>query len=167
MVVTKKKFVLLRGSDATARAPDDPRSAAVTLVPATEAVALDAATVRAFADQGLLPPTAHTLFVALYAGGQKDLGVTVEVFFDGRPSEEVTAPRQAAPGDPSPVYTKLLLVRGAGDLAGVAFPDVTIIDVTEEGEPGFAPTIEVAALGKPAVALPVTGAARRVFAFSL
>lgn len=157
--VARKRFRLLVGTDVTPRAPGDPALAAVELVPATEVVALARDDVLELAAAGLLPATADTLFVALEGPGATKGDVTLEVLFAGRPSEEVVI---AGPA-PSDGHVKVVLVYGAGGTADLALDGVHVVDVTEDD--AHAPTVEVAAVARPAEALRV--AALKDFSFSV
>ncbi len=94
------------------------------------------------------PPAQHLLVVRLFPKKHKDLTVGLAVEFETLEVEERALPFEGEPalaGDGS-VDVPVLLVRGEGE---VAFPGVHVVAVGEASERGFAPTIEVAALGKP------------------
>ncbi len=165
VVVGGKRFELRRGEQT---APGGP-GADAPLVPISKISAIDKAEVRGWFDADHQPPSAYLVFVALYPRGAPNPTVTLELMFASRPSEELELPAEpppdAAPDDP--VHVPILFVRGAGDLTGVEFPGTHLVDVSEDTEEGFAPTVEFRALGKPAQELPVIGTKRRHLVWSL
>ncbi len=165
MVVARKAFALLAGDLDEPVTPDDPRLATVALAPATHAVAVPKAEVLQLAADGLLAAPADVLHVELRRGATRDLTVRLEVLYAGQPSQELELPRQHA-GEPDPVVVQLLLVYGDEGLDGLeALGEARLVDIGEDLEPGYAPAIEVSALGRPAQTLPVQGAPE--FSFSV
>lgn len=165
MVVSRKTFALLAGDLDEPVRPDDPRLATVALGPAAHAVALPKAEALQLAADGELAAPADVLHVELRRGTARDLTVRVEVLYAGQPSQTIEVPREHA-GESDPVVVQLLFVYGDEPLDGLeALGEARLIDIGEELEPGYAPTVEIAALGRPPRTLPVKGAPE--FSFSV
>lgn len=160
----RRRFALLRGASTRSAPPD--QSASVELLEAEQAVVLREAQARALAARGHLPATADLLFVALYPGKHPDLTVTVEALYAGRPGQPVELPRERVEGEQEPVLVPLLFLDAEEVPADLALPGVHLIAIGEEADPGFAPSVELAALGKPAQELPTARKALPRFAFS-
>lgn len=159
--VVRKRFTLERGTDSRARAPDDPALARTRLVAVTTMTPMAKAAARELAVAGALPPSSSLLFVGLEGPGSSKADVTLEVLYQGRPSEDVRIPGPV----PADGYVRVLLVFGPGERP--TFPDLHVVDVTEvEAPDGWAPTLEVSALGRPAQAVGLARAAPRAFYFS-
>ncbi|MCO5171069.1 MAG: hypothetical protein M9894_32495 [Planctomycetes bacterium] len=152
-VIGKKKLLLLRGVADATWAPDDPRQEA-ELVPAERAPVMSKAAAAGVAARGHWPPPRRLLRVRLFPNKHKDLTVELTVNFATLEAAELALPFEGAPAlrDDGSVDVLVLLVRGEGEAP--TFPGVHVVDVSEPSARGFAPGIEVAALGKPARALP-------------
>lgn len=167
LVVARKKFVLQRGDGTRSLPTSDPQNASVALSVAEQITVLTKTEVQDMAAGDLQPASSHVVFVSLYPQKSRDLGVTLEVLFAGQPSEELSFPKQAEGEVPDVDYVKFLFVYGPEQLEGVSFPDIHIVDLSEDGEEGYAPTVEFTALGKKAQELPVSAVKLRPFAFSV
>lgn len=168
LVIARKKFSCLKGDCGRSYQPDHPLQEGVELSEAKAAVATSKARLRAIQEAGELPPTANVLFVALHPAGARQVQVTVEVMFAGMPSVEhvvtVETPADLPQGDP--FYATFLFVYGPEDVSDVTFDGLHILDVSEEGETGFAPTVEVSAFGRTPVELPLAPQPTKEYAFS-
>lgn len=156
LVVSRKRVRLLAGDLAEPRPAGDPALAGAALAPATRAVAVPKAEVLELLEDGLAPAPADVLHVELKRGQGRDVGVTLEVLYAGRGSEELAFPREADPAEePDPLIVKFLFVFGPERLDGVELDGVYLVDVSEESEEGFAPSVELRALGQRAQELPL------------
>lgn len=129
---------------------------------------LSKAEVRRWHEDGLLPPSAFLLFVTLHPRNARDLTVELELLHAGQPSTSLAFPAEA-PAElaaEAVVSRPFLFVRGEGDLAGLSFPEVELVDANDASPEGFAPEVEVTALGRPPQGLPLTARKRRPPAFS-
>ncbi|MBX3466130.1 MAG: hypothetical protein KF878_04415 [Planctomycetes bacterium] len=154
-VVGTKKVVVLRGDDPTPRAADDPARAADAPVSATRAVSLPKPVARDLAARGLLPASRDLLLVRVTARGAAARTVTLVADFAARESEEHALEPHAEADGEGVVDVPIVLVHGEGDLAGIHFPGVHVVDVTEDA--GHAVRVEVSALRRPPVRLPLGG----------
>ncbi|MBX3470134.1 MAG: hypothetical protein KF878_24930 [Planctomycetes bacterium] len=152
-VLGKKKLVLLRGVAAATWPPEAPEQEA-ELVPAERAPVMSKAAAARVAARGHWPPPRRLLRVRLFPNKHKDLTVELTVNFATLEAAELALAFEGAPAlrDDGSVDVLVLLVRGEGEAP--TFPGVHVVDVSEGAPGGFAPGIEVAALGKPARALP-------------
>lgn len=127
-----KRFELLRAGPDGALAPAE-------VAPVTS---VDEAT------RWTTPPAQRLLVVRLFPKRHKDLTVGLAVEFETLEVDERELPFEGEPtlADDGSVDVSVLLVRGEGE---VTFTGVHVVAVGEASERGFAPTIEVAALGKP------------------
>ncbi len=152
-VVPGKRLLVLRGSDAAARTRDDPARVGDVPVEATRAVSVRKEVARELAARRLLPPSSKLLLVRLVAKGANTRDVTlVAALTQGEAAEHRLPP--FGPADAAgAVDVPILLVHGAGDLAGLAFEGVHVVDVTD-GD-GHVPQVEVSGLRRPPVTLPV------------
>jgi hypothetical protein len=152
-VVAGKRFVVLRGQDTVARRPDDPARADDGPVEATRAVSVRKASARDLSARGLLPPSRDVLLVRLLARGDRTAAARLTADYGAKESDE----RDLAPFAPADAEgafdVPLVLVHGPGDAAGIAFPGLHVVDVTD-GD-GHATDVEVVALKRPPVRLPV------------
>lgn len=154
-VVGTKKVVVLRGDDPTPRAADDPARAADAPVAATRAVSLPKPVARDLAARGLLPASRDLLLVRVTARGAAARTVTLVADFAARESEEHALEPHAEVDGEGVVDVPIVLVHGEGDLAGIDFPGLHVVDVTEDA--GHAVRVEVSALRRPPVRLPLGG----------
>lgn len=154
-VVSGKKLVVLRGQDATARAADDPARASDEWTPAARAVSLPKAAARELVARGLLPASRDLLLVRLLAKGAKDLTITLVIDRAQHEPEEVQFEPFDPPDDAGATQVPVLLVHGADDPEVIEFDGVRVVDVTEDD--GHALEVEVSALKKPPVRLPIGG----------
>ena len=107
-------------------------------------------------EDGLLPSPEDVLFLKISRGKRTKVKVELEVIYPSKPSEEQEFSVKAKPKDPPTSLVKLLLAHGDESLEGVEFPGVQVIDVTDsEDDETYAASIEIAALGKDPVAIPL------------
>lgn len=156
-VLAGKKLELLRGVATTTWPAEAPQHEA-ELIPATRAPVMSKAAAAQVIARGHWPPPRRLLRVRLFPKSHPDLTVKLTVNFDTLEAAELELPFEGAPTlrEDGSVDVLVLLVRGAGaapELAGVH-----VVDVSEESARGFAPSVEVAALGKPFKALPTEAA---------
>jgi len=151
-----RRFHLLRGTGAGAieTAP---------LEDAEVAPALPKAEVRALSAEGRRPAARDVLVVRLLPRKARDLTVTLALKHARRPVVERGFPRDrpADLADDGHLDVPFLLAYGEGSLDGVTVPGVEVVDVSEDGEPGHAPTLEAAALGKRPREVPIEAERRR------
>lgn len=161
LVISDKRFVLLRGTGADPVAPKHASYAPKAVTVETQrARVLDKAAANALAKKKLLPAPEDVLFVRLFPRGTKELGVTLTPMFE---TEEQKALPPFEPHDPklvdNAVDVRFLFVHGPPDVPLESkFEGVHVVDVSEQGADGawtFAPAVEVAALKKPARSLPI------------
>lgn len=158
-VVTGRKLQVLRGSDATPRAPDDPARASDVAVEATAATSLPKALVRDLLARGLRPASRDVLLVRLSAKGARDADVTLVAAHARREAEEHHLAPLVEPGADGAVDVPIVLVHGVdGEGDPVALDGAHVVDVTDAGEggPGHAPQVTITALRRPPVRLPVS-----------
>ncbi|MGE0711041.1 MAG: peptidoglycan-binding protein [Planctomycetota bacterium] len=162
--VTGKKVELKRGERDEPLSPDDPRQRGVQVVDAREVVALTKEDARDLHARGLLPAPRDLLFVRLYPRNHRDLNVGLELLFEQAEVGEVVLELER-PADLSAdgcLDVAVLFVYGPGE-PPPAPPGLHVVDLSEEGATGHAPTVSVRALKKPAQSLPVRArAAQRV-----
>ena len=155
--VSGRKLLVLRGVGAAPVAKAEAEDPPAELVPADHArvLAKDAARELIAADQA--PAPRDVLTVRLLPKKHKDLTVRLTVEFETDEEAEHEVPYEGPPLEEGAVHdVRLLFVHGPGDVEGIAFSGLTVIDLTEEdAAEGFAPTVEVAALKKRPKALPV------------
>lgn len=162
--VTARSFRVYRG-DGTDPVPADVGYDAVALLEATRATSVPKDTLRQLAADGQLPPSAWVLFAVLKNKGQP-ADVTLEAMFAAQPSvEHVVASEPGPAGDPRG-FARYLCTHGEGELDPAAFPGLCLVDLGEDTPERLAPTVEVSALGKPPVELPVSDRVMRRFRFS-
>jgi Putative peptidoglycan binding domain len=150
----KKKLTLLRGQGGASAAPSEPPFATDELVPAEVAVVLAASELAALAERGHVPASRHVLFVRLEPGKAKDWTVTLAVDFARADLDEREFPQEGELVD-GVLDARFVFYRDDGaDLSGVTLPGLTLVEITEDTERGFAPGVEVSALGRPAQELP-------------
>lgn len=140
-VLAGKRFEVLRGPG---RAPAE----------RAPVVSKDEARRRAARGDG--PPPDAVLYVRLHAKPPTDLTVTLTLEFERAEALEAHLSPPEGLGSEGWADVPLLLVHGAGPIDDLGFDGVQVIDASEEQ--GFAPEVEVAALGKPARALPTEAA---------
>lgn len=134
-VVAPKRFEVLRGAD---KAP-----ASVAPVMAKDAA------------RGASPVDPEALLhVRLFPGGAKDPSVSMALEFEQAEVTPVPFPALEPVNAEGFVDVPFLLVHGPGSAEGIELDGVHVVDATEETERGFAPAVEVKALGKPSKTLP-------------
>lgn len=134
-VLTVKRFELLRGAD---KAP-----ASVAPVMAKDAA------------RGASPLDPEALLhVRLFARGTKDPSVSLALEFEQAEVTPAGFPAFEPVNAEGFVDVPFLLVHGPGNADGIDLDGVHVVDATEETELGFAPAVEVEALGKPPRTLP-------------
>ncbi len=107
--------------------------------------------------QGLQPPSVYLVTVRLVPRKPGDLEVDLSIDFEAADVGEHALPVTREPTAAGEYDLRLLFVYGPGDLEGITFPDVDqVIDISEETEAGFAPSVHVAALRKRPKKLPAT-----------
>lgn len=144
-----KKLSVLRGGGADLSQPGgDPADAATT----ERAIVLTKAEAQVLADQGRGPFPADVLIARLRPGKAKRRAVTLGVqFVAAEEGEEEYDPHEEDP-EAVEIDTRFLLVFGEGEAP--AFEGVHVVDVGEETEEGFAPSVSLAALRKRPQELP-------------
>lgn len=152
-VIGKKKLLLLRGLATETWPRGDPRQEA-DLVAAERAPVMSKAAAAQVAARGHWPPPRRLLRVRLFPHKHPDLTVELTVNYATLEAADLALPFEGAPAlrDDGSVDVLVLLVRGEGEAP--TFAGVHVVDVSEPSARGFAPAVEVAALGKPAKALP-------------
>ena len=143
VVAASSRLTVLRGDQEESFPPGDPAHGAATFTAAEVASVLSMTHARQLARRGHQPPSRHLLF-ARVTKPKPDAEVNLSVDFAQQelaihpftPASAVTAADGAA------LFT-FLLVAGAGDAGDIAFPNVLVIDVTEETTAGFAPDVEI------------------------
>ncbi len=145
----QKRFQCLRG-EGEAPVASAAEYAAATWVPTEVAPHIEAAAAKDLAGRSLLPAPRDVLVVREFPGTSKARDVTVVVEPAGARSREVVVPGPTATLDASgAVDARLVAVSGGVD--GLSFPGLTVVDVTDAQSPGgHAPSIQVAALKRPA-----------------
>lgn len=146
--VATKKVELLFGSGR------DPRPAAQgwpaeKLLAAERAVAVQKGVAKGWAAQGALPPSEQVLVVRCWSG-DPEVEVRLTLEFAAQEVQELPpftwkAPRQEG-GKPCH-DARYLFVYGDGDVDGLEFPGVEVVDVSEAGALGHVPRVGVAAMG--------------------
>lgn len=154
IVIGLSRFACLRGQDAAPSAAPAPLYPPESLVETTEARVVPKAAAIALWNAGKRPASLDLLVVRLFpreAMGQ----VTLNIEHAAQPRAE----RKFAVLEPPYTDVPFLFVAGPEELpADLGFPGVRVIDITEDGAPGWAPTVEVTALKRPAVELTVVPA---------
>jgi hypothetical protein len=162
LTISRKKFVLQRGDGSrSGPASESP----VTLYAAEKITVFTKQELRALADQGHVPASAYVVFVTLYPRQTTDLTVELAVLYENQASEQLSFPDAATPGGEDVHYAQFVFAYGDGDLEGIEFPDMTVVDLSELD--GFAPSVEFSALGKKEQELPTTATKLRQYAFSI
>lgn len=167
-VLGGKRFEVLRGASSETWPPGDPRHEAEALAAAQVAPVLTRAAAAAVAARGHLPAARDLLRVRLHPKGHTDLTVTLGVNYEGLEADDraLSPPDEPAPRADGAVDVLVLLVfgDGHGDVPDPSFPGVHVVDVGEEGAArGFAPAVEVSALGKPPRELPTEAVGGRAW----
>lgn len=158
----KRRFELLRGTTREAAPPRDPPYAGEDLLQADHGVVVAASTLRALHAQGLAPAGHHVLFVRLRPDRAKDwtVRVAIDLAQDARREEAHPVAGELVDGE---VDARFVFVCADGaDLAGVTFPGVALVDVTDDAGLGYAPEVEVRALGRAPRELPLRPAGEPV-----
>ncbi|MCO5170728.1 MAG: hypothetical protein M9894_30745 [Planctomycetes bacterium] len=151
----REKLELLRGGahapvEQAAGYPDD-----VALAPARAAVSLDKASARSLAARGLLPAPAHVLVARLHPRPGQDPGLQTTVLFEAQEVAPEDHPREPLT-EPGALDAWFVLVHGPEPADDLAFPGLTVLDVTEAAlEAGHAPQVGVAGLGGRRKDLPI------------
>ncbi|MCO5170264.1 MAG: peptidoglycan-binding protein [Planctomycetes bacterium] len=145
-----RRFEVLRGVEAGAVALDE-----ATWAPTEVARAVPRARAAGLAAAGRLPSPKDVLVVRVTARGARD--VTVTVLPEARAARDVVV---LAPAGGERVDVRVLPVFGDGP--DVALPGLALLDVSDATDDGFAPRLEVAAVGKPAREVRLEAAPRRV-----
>lgn len=140
-----------RGRGYAAKPPGDRSYDPGRVVPADCLYVYPKADALRVREAGLEPPSVHIVTVRLFPKKKKELEVQLTINFAEAEEDDREFPYE---GDPvlSPegyVDVRFLFVFGEGDLADVSFPDVHhVVDVSEETDDGFAPSVDVSALRK-------------------
>ncbi|MCO5170930.1 MAG: carboxypeptidase-like regulatory domain-containing protein [Planctomycetes bacterium] len=121
--------------------------------PAEEATALPREGAAGRAREGRRPGPEHVLVARLTAKPGADLGLRVSVHYAGQEPREVDVPGPATVTGPGPVDVELVFVHGEGEAP--RWEGLHVIDVSEPGACGHAPSVSVAALKKKPQELPV------------
>jgi outer membrane protein OmpA-like peptidoglycan-associated protein len=160
-----KKLLPMRGVDVSP-GPSGASYEPVDVVETSKALAIPKADAIAWKDQDLLPPPEQVLFARLIpSSATASLDAFLSVHYDTQEIEEheVPAPEGAAANEGGYYDVRFLFVYGPDPLPPeVTFAGLTVIDISEENEEGFAPTVGVRALGRRRRDLPVEGFARQV-----
>lgn len=168
VIPARRRFVLRRGTR-SAPVPASQPEPTLSLLEAAQITCVPKEQAREWSSADQRPPTAQLLFVVEYPQRKtKQLDVRLELLFASQPSTEQSVPVEAPAdlGPDDPVVVPLLFVFGADDdLSDLAFEGVELVDLSE-GE-GYAPSVEVSALGKEAQELPVGPARARRPVWSL
>lgn len=126
------------------------------------AVVLDKELARELSAAGQLPATRDLLFVRLTPRGYEDLSVTLTINFAQADEVEHTAEQSLSAeelvNEAGWFHNVYCFVYGEGDASEIQFPGVYVVDVGEDTERGFAPTLEVRGLRKPPQELETTKA---------
>ncbi len=157
----RAKLEVLRGISAAPEPLPPPGSAPAPaeLVPADVCPALPASVVQLLLQGGQLPAPAHRLVARVWPR-KLEPTVTVGVELARGPVQERPFDPAAAEATPEGALdVPFVCVWGAPRLEPGAIPGHEVVDLSEEGEPGFAPAIEVAAVRK-RVELPVAAVER-------
>lgn len=162
VIPTKKRLEGRRGRLlATAAASPAPHLATAWPL-TTEASVLTKDEARALAAARLQPRPEDLLCVRLRpAKTARQWRLRLTTLFEARRAEELTLDYDPAPerlGPDEAFDAHFVCVHGPGDLAGLRFPGVHVLDVTDDTPLGHAPRLEVAAQGKPT---PIDLVARR------
>lgn len=157
----RSKFRCLRGDQLERPAASAPPSGSWT--PTRKAPVLRKAQVQALVEAGCRPAPHDLVRVRLErrAGDSLTLGVAIDYAERELAEHELPYSGEPPPGR-DPVERTLLLVCGPGPAPEVPWAGIEVLDVSEEGEPGYAPGIEVAALGRPPEELETELVAARV-----
>jgi hypothetical protein len=157
-VAATRKFEVLTGAE-----PDEVAYDQATWAPTEVARALPRAKARSLAARGRLPAPRDVLVVRVTAKGPRSArDVHLTVVPDARREREVDVPAPEAEGDK--VDVRLVAVFGdpAEGEPPLALPGLAVVDVSDATDPGLAPTLEVAAAGKPARTVRLEAAPRTV-----
>jgi hypothetical protein len=145
-VVSTRKVHYLRGA-----ASGDPEADAEGLVSAERFFVLPKAKAQQLHAAGESPPLAQTLVVRLFPMSRRDWTVGLDVEFETEEIEEHEVPWEGEQvlSEGKHADRKFVFVFGPEELPEeVAFEGVHLIDVSEETETGFAPSVEATALRK-------------------
>lgn len=123
--VSTKRLLVRRGVGTVPLPSDAAGQAGVERCDAAEVRAMSKEAARALARAGGMPPAADVLFVELYARRAQRVPVRAAVGGAVR-TFEVDAP----PGLQARADLPLLCVTGPGDLEGISFPGLHVLDVT-------------------------------------
>lgn len=117
------------------------------------AIVLEKAAARELSAAGQQPATRDLLFVRLTPRGYEDLRVTLTLNFAQQDELEHLAeqsqPAQELVNEQGWFHVVYCFVYGDGDASEIQFPGIHVVDVGEDTERGFAPTLEVRGLRKP------------------
>lgn len=153
LALVRDRFMVLTGREEALGKADDPAQVERPTHDPVAAFSIPRATAAGIAAEGLRPGPAHQLAVRVWARPTGDPRVRAQVNF--RRAEPVVRElrKPAGLGTPDGADVRLVFVHGPG--APVTFPGLEVVDVTEEGEPGFAQSVTLSALGKEGVELPL------------
>ncbi|MBL4850273.1 MAG: hypothetical protein JKY65_32495 [Planctomycetes bacterium] len=152
--VSVRKVSYLRGVDRKPWPADPTERMACSLVKATRAFVLQTSRAKELMEAGALPFSSHLLFARLVPRTRKELTITLEIAYDALEVEELERePFQSGPNEKGRLDVPFLFVFGPG-AEEIAFEGIHVVDLSEDE--GFAPEIELRALGKPRKSLPTS-----------
>lgn len=153
--VSGRKLQLWRGQAAQPREAGEAISPEA-LVPAERVLVLSKEDALALAAQERLPAAQHVVHARLYPRQEADWTVNVFVNYETDEADALEFPRQADPEFDGKGYVDVPFVFVYGpETDPIAFPDLHVVDLSEETDEGYAPTVEFEALKKPPRELPV------------
>ena len=160
LVLSDKRFVPMRGTGAKpVKAKDASYQSKAVTVEAEHAYVMDKAAANALAKKKLFPAPEDVLFVRLFPKGSKDLGVTLTPMFETEEQHPMPAFQPHDKLVESSVDVRFLFVYGPVTVPLLSqFDGVHVVDISEQAADaswGFAPKVEVVALGKKPRELPI------------